>query len=100
MAHFSDRKDMLILLSPITGDGQARRILNRATRIAGVGAKRDLTEENVLRVCAALSVEGGAVQLIAENIVGADVVAGRRCAVAFFGDGTDPTNAVLFAVYV
>ena len=68
MAHFSDCKDMLVLLSPITGDGQARRILNRATRIAGVGAKSELTDKDVLRVCAALSVEGGAVQQIAENI--------------------------------
>ena len=68
MAHFSDRKDMLLLLSPVTGDGQARRILNRATRIAGIGAKAELTEEDILRVCAALSVEGGAVQQIAENI--------------------------------
>lgn len=68
MAHFSDRKDMLVLLSPITGDGQARRILNRATLIAGVGAKNELMDEDVLRVCAALSVEGAAVQQIAENI--------------------------------
>ena len=68
MAHFSDRKDMLVLLSPITGDGQARRILNRTTRIADVGAKSELTDEDVLRVCAALSVEGGAVRQIAENI--------------------------------
>ncbi len=68
MAHFSDRKDMLVLLSPITGDGQARRILNRATLIAGGGAKSELTDEDVLRVCAAPSTESAAVQQIAENI--------------------------------
>ena len=37
---------------------------------------------------------------VARNIAGAEMIAGRRCAVAFFGDGTDPTNTVLFAVYV
>ena len=34
------------------------------------------------------------------NIAGAEMVAGRRCAVAFFADASDPTNAVVFAVYV
>ena len=68
MLHFSNRNDMLLLLSPVTGDSNARRILNRATRIAGVGGKGQLTEDDVLRVCAALSVEGGAVQQIAEAI--------------------------------
>lgn len=37
---------------------------------------------------------------VARNIAGAEMTAGRRCAVAFFADANDPANAVLFAVYV
>ncbi len=36
---------------------------------------------------------------VARNILSADMQAGRRCAVAFFADATDPQNAVLFAVF-
>ena len=37
---------------------------------------------------------------VARNIATAEMVAGRRCAIAFFADASDPTNAVVFAVYV
>ncbi len=37
---------------------------------------------------------------VARNIDGTEMTAGRRVAIAFFADANDPTNAVLFAVYV
>ena len=36
---------------------------------------------------------------VARNIAGAEMVAGRRCVVAFFGDGTDPMNAAVISVW-
>ena len=37
---------------------------------------------------------------VAPNIASAEMVAGRRCAVAFFADASDPTNAVVLAVFI
>ena len=37
---------------------------------------------------------------VARNVPAAEMIAGRRCAIAFFADGSDPSNAVLVAVWV
>ena len=53
----------------VTSGSDARAVLNRASRVAGgVPQNRELQQEELLRVCAALAAEGGMIQEIAESI--------------------------------
>jgi hypothetical protein len=52
----------------VTSSSDARAVLNRASRVAGVPQNRALELDELLRVCAALSAEGGMIQEIAESI--------------------------------
>lgn len=52
----------------VTSGSDARAVLNRASRVAGVPQNRALQHEELLRVCAALAAEGGMIQEIAESI--------------------------------
>lgn len=52
----------------VTSSSDARAVLNRASRVAGVPQNRALELEELLRVCAALPAEGGMIQQIAESI--------------------------------
>lgn len=55
-------------LGLVTSGSDARAVLNRASRVAGVPRDRALQHEELLRVCAALAAEGGMIQEIAESI--------------------------------
>ena len=55
-------------LGLVTSGSDARAVLNRASRVAGVPQDRVLQREELLRVCAALAAEGGMIQEIAESI--------------------------------
>lgn len=54
----------------VTSASDARAIVNRASRIAGVPGNRPLELRELLLVCEALAAEGGLVQQIAEGIAG------------------------------
>lgn len=54
----------------VTSASDARAIVNRASRIAGVPGNRPLELRELLMVCEALAAEGGPVQQIAELIAG------------------------------
>lgn len=61
------RAELMQRLAPCTGEGRARRLLRRATRLTGAGSD-DISADDLLRICAALSAEGGPIQRIAEDI--------------------------------
>ncbi len=67
------RDELLVRLSVFTGEGRARRMLRRAARLAGVLDITALSEDDLLRICAALSAEGGVVQQIAEEVARASL---------------------------
>lgn len=52
----------------VTSSSDARAVVNRASRVAGVPHNRALERQELLRVCAALAAEGGLIQEIAEAI--------------------------------
>lgn len=64
-------------LGLVTSGSDARAVLNRASRVAGVPQDRVLQREELLRVCAALAAEGGMIQEIAESIAAEAVRPGR-----------------------
>jgi len=55
-------------LGTVTSRADARAVLNRAARVAGVGTDRPLAMEELLLVLEALAAEGGMVQQLAETI--------------------------------
>ena len=54
----------------VTSASDARAIVNRASRIAGVAGNRPLALRELLLVCEALAAEGGLVQQVAELVAG------------------------------
>jgi hypothetical protein len=52
----------------VTSGSDARAVVNRASRVAGVPHNRALQRTELLRVCAALAAEGGLIQELAEGI--------------------------------
>lgn len=66
--------DLLRQLIPVAGERRARRMLRDAARLARVSRQTGaLAGDDLLRVCAALSAEGGLVQQIAEEIARASL---------------------------
>ncbi len=57
-----------IELSAVTSRSDARAIVNRASRIAGVPGNRPLDIDELMLVLAALSAEGGMIQTVAQSI--------------------------------
>ncbi len=52
----------------VTSGSDARAVVNRASRVAGVPSNRPLQMQELLLVCEALAVEGGLIQEVAEMI--------------------------------
>lgn len=61
-------EDLRAELRTVTSASDARALLNRAARIAGVPANRPLEARELLLVCEALVAEGGLIQHIAEAV--------------------------------
>ena len=55
-------------LRSVTSGSDARAVVNRASRVAGVPHNRALDRMELLRVCEALAAEGGLIQEIAQLI--------------------------------
>ena len=55
-------------LAAVTSRNDARAVINRAARAAGVPVDRPLQMAELLRVCEAVAAEGGLVQELAEMI--------------------------------
>jgi len=60
--------DLHHALSAATSRGNARTAVRRAARIVGVDSHEPLGTHELVRICAALSAEGGAIQQLAEGI--------------------------------
>lgn len=60
--------DLLTELGGIASRSDARAMVSRAARVAGVAAGRPLEMRELLMVCDALAAEGGAIQRLAESI--------------------------------
>ena len=60
--------DLRSELRTVTSPSDARALLSRAARIAGVPSNRPLEMRELLLVCEALAAEGGLIQHIAESI--------------------------------
>lgn len=60
--------DLTRELGRVTSRADARALLNRAARVAGVASDRALDLKQLLMVCTALAAEGGAIQTVAEQI--------------------------------
>lgn len=68
MAKLLTADDLLAHLGSVTTDSDAKALVRRAARIAGVPADRPLDIDELLRVCEALASEGGMIQQVAELI--------------------------------
>ena len=55
-------------LNAVTSRSDARAMISRAARVAGVATDRPLEMRELLLVCEALAAEGGAIQQLAEAI--------------------------------
>ena len=55
-------------LGAVTSGNDARAVVSRAARVAGVPMDRPLQMAELLRVCEAVAAEGGLVQEIAEMV--------------------------------
>lgn len=55
-------------LDKVTSRSDARALLNRAARVAGVAPDRPLELKELLMVCQSLAAEGGAIQTVVEQI--------------------------------
>lgn len=55
-------------LGKVTSRSDARALLNRAARVAGVAPSRPLNLKELLMVCQSLAAEGGAIQAVADQI--------------------------------
>jgi hypothetical protein len=60
--------DLLHALFGVTSASDARALMSRATRVAGVPSNRPLETRELLMVCEALAAEGGVIQQIAEQM--------------------------------
>lgn len=60
--------DLLSELGGVTSRSDARAMISRAARIAGVPTGRMLQLRELLMVCEALAAEGGAIQQLAESV--------------------------------
>jgi len=61
--------DLAYALSTTTSHGTARAAVRRAARVIGLRSSDALDLHELVRICSALSAEGGAIQQIAEQIV-------------------------------
>ena len=68
MAYTLTLKELTTEIGMVTSASDARAVVNRASRVAGVPDNRQLEVRELLRVCQALAAEGGMVQQIAELI--------------------------------
>jgi hypothetical protein len=68
MYHAMSADDLARELGAVTSRSDARAVVNRAARVAGVPADRPLQVDELLRMCEAVAAEGGLVQEIAELI--------------------------------
>lgn len=57
----------------LTSPSDARALLNRAARLAGVPNDRRLDTQELVLVCTALAAEGGSIQALAEEIASASI---------------------------
>lgn len=62
--------DVLTALCRVTSASDARALVSRASRVAGVPHNRALATQELLLVCEALAAEGGMIQIVAEEIAG------------------------------
>ena len=60
--------DLLLELDGVTSRSDARAMISRAVRVAGVPAGQSLEMRELLMVCEALAAEGGAIQQLAESV--------------------------------
>ena len=65
---FLSTDDLEHTLHRVTSRSDARAMINRAARVAGVATDRPLAVGELLLVCEALAAEGGAIQELAETI--------------------------------
>ncbi len=69
--------DLYRELGRVTSRADARAVLNRAARVAGVASDRALDLKQMLMVCTALAAEGGPIQALAEQIATASLNVAR-----------------------
>ena len=60
--------DLVRELAAVTSGSDARAVVNRAARVAAVPLDRPLQVDELLRVCEAITAEGGLIQEIAEIV--------------------------------
>ncbi len=60
--------DLLAELDGVTSRSDARAMISRAARVAGVPTGRPLEMRELLMVCEALAAEGGVIQQLAEGM--------------------------------
>lgn len=65
---FLTTDDLLAELGGVTSRSDARAMISRAARVAGVPTGRPLEVRQLLMVCEALAAEGGAIQTLAESV--------------------------------
>ncbi len=65
---FLTTDDLLAELGDVTSRSDARAMISRAARVAGVPTGRPLAIRDLLMVCEALAAEGGAIQQLAEAV--------------------------------
>lgn len=65
---FMTTDDLLAELDGVTSRSDARAMISRAARVAGVATGRPLEMRELLMVCEALAAEGGAIQQLAESM--------------------------------
>lgn len=71
MARAITLEQLKIELSAVTSASDARAVVNRASRIAGVPDNRPLDVNELMLVLSALSAEGGMIQDVAQTIAAA-----------------------------
>ena len=65
---FMSTNDLMQELNTVTSRSDARAMISRAARVAGVATDRPMEMRELLLVCEALAAEGGAIQQMAEAI--------------------------------
>ena len=65
---FLTTDDLLTELDGLTSRSDARAMISRAARVAGVPTGRPLQVRELLMVCEALAAEGGVIQEMAEAV--------------------------------
>lgn len=61
-------EELTAQIRAVTSQSDARAVVNRASRVAGVQHGRELDLRELLLVCSALAAEGGLIQEIADSI--------------------------------